>query len=233
MKLILMYTIEDDAHRDAFTIALDDTFGDSKEFKMLDQSTYAIPGNSFLNSYFQLDNICRKVCKQHGAFEDSDNVDLYYAKNPKNNDIDICNIEKLDILKLLRKSDKPYKNGINEQTFTAMKMILMYTISNQAHHDFFYKGIKDLYGEEYIGEEKSLDQSCYVIPSDSIDETCHQLHRICEIVYKELKEFGHDDNVRLYYAKNPHNENEELCTIENIDLLKGLRQISFKQKENT
>lgn len=107
MKLILMYTIEDDVHREALTNALESAFGNSKGYKMLDQSTYAVPDDSFQITYAKLDIICREICRKYGPFEDSDKVDLYYAQNPKNNNIDICDIENLDILKLLRKSDKP------------------------------------------------------------------------------------------------------------------------------
>lgn len=109
MKLILMYTIEDDVHRNAFTSALEDAFGDSEEYRMLDQSTYAIPGDSLDVAYDQLREICEYIHKELKAFERNDKVNLCFAKNPCNETEYLCTIENVDLLYKLRKPRLVYK----------------------------------------------------------------------------------------------------------------------------
>ena len=103
MKLILMYTIEDNAHRDALRRSLDDIFGEFDEYSMLDQSTYSIPGESHIRVKHVLQSICLDICDNYGKFSKYDEVTLYYAKNPKDYTSSLCDISRIDILDGLRR----------------------------------------------------------------------------------------------------------------------------------
>ena len=105
MKFILMYTIEDDAHREAFFDAIREYYGAEyiSEEKSLDQSSYGLPGRSLLDVYTLLLRTCAKISKELGGFNRDDKVDLYYAENPKNNEIEFCDISRIDVLENFRK----------------------------------------------------------------------------------------------------------------------------------